>query len=736
MGDFAQQDIQKKIEELKQTQLQETEESYQYPQALGFSEEGTNEIPGAVPFEPAPKEARKKSVSGAVNSLFHRKRSAGVGDDNAADASAGEKVLRESDFKLDLEYAYTEQYEKVHKQELEMYNYLEEDTKEDSQAFKEVSDVAKKYLLDLKEKIAFQSGKIKSVKRSRAPEVDAAVSFFTEYENELRKVNEEKEGTTLHSRYRAFMDMANKKWGLKDQDHKYLELYARQYKETQGDLSLDEIKKAKSGSVLDYTKKDKNFKYDVVVPLKEPFEKDGKTYTKGVYIMEKVNLPLFSKEPTPKDVIQGGGFGDCYFMASLTAVVEKDPKYIKNMMRDNGNSVTVRFYKPNGKPLYVTVQKTYLAGALTNQQGDILVTDRIGPVSEGAALWVSMIEKAYAAARSQLETNGDFLYEARENVRQSDTQYGMLRMGSTRGMLRTFLGKDHKLKESIDLEEKFQSKISTSIRGSKLISSMESDSKAAYAKELKGQGKKLDKVQWNIKKAEMFFGVKIQDSNDALYKFFSDDKIFKTMQTHIQKVLNDEFTTDKLSTVTDGLELNRFLREQIDKMPKLDIPGYDENQMKEHYLNYMKSYVQNTKKLTLTVNKDGNYTKSENKIFDKMKKASESGKFMTIELKELKFSLADKVGRSGGETVLFGMAGSHAYSIRDVSEEERIVGGKKVKQKFVTVVNPWKDIIRQYDKDGNPYTVKNDNKTGLDTGGAFKMELRDFLTTTKFLNVA
>ncbi|MCR4798753.1 MAG: hypothetical protein K5853_09985 [Lachnospiraceae bacterium] len=64
-------------------------------------------------------------------------------------------------------------------------------------------------------------------------------------------------------------------------------------------------------------------------------------------------------------------------------------------------------------------------------------------------------------------------------------------------------------------------------------------------------------------------------------------------------------------------------------------------------------------------------------------------------------------------------------------EEERTIGGKKIKQRFVIIVNSWKDSIRQYDKDGNPYIMRNDKKKKINTGGAFKMELRVFITTYK-----
>ncbi|MCR5053786.1 MAG: hypothetical protein K6A69_02980 [Lachnospiraceae bacterium] len=105
---------------------------------------------------------------------------------------------------------------------------------------------------------------------------------------------------------------------------------------------------------------------------------------------------------------------------------------------------------------------------------------------------------------------------------------------------------------------------------------MRKDKKKEMEKELKAEGKKLSKVEWNIKKAETFFGVKISDENDQLYKFFSDDKLFKTMEDFVSRTLRDFFTSKTLKTQNDGTLLNDHLMSVIDKMPELNIPGYDE----------------------------------------------------------------------------------------------------------------------------------------------------------------
>ena len=104
---------------------------------------------------------------------------------------------------------------------------------------------------------------------------------------------------------------------------------------------------------------------------------------------------LFPSEPSIEDVEQGE-LGDCYLLAGLVSVVMSDPMAIKKAMRDNGDgTVTVRFFEPvldsnneqtGLKPVYVTVNKTVPKYKLFKQN----------MYNEGG-LWVSMIEKAYAA---------------------------------------------------------------------------------------------------------------------------------------------------------------------------------------------------------------------------------------------------------------------------------------------------------------------------------------------------
>lgn len=105
-----------------------------------------------------------------------------------------------------------------------------------------------------------------------------------------------------------------------------------------------------------------------------------------IEFVDKSNEPLFKSDPSPDDVRQGS-LGDCYMLASLSAIADQNPDTIKDMMKDNGDTVTVRFFNDDNEPVYVTVDKS-----VPVKKGD---TDDV--YAEGS-LWVQLLEKAYVCS--------------------------------------------------------------------------------------------------------------------------------------------------------------------------------------------------------------------------------------------------------------------------------------------------------------------------------------------------
>lgn len=124
------------------------------------------------------------------------------------------------------------------------------------------------------------------------------------------------------------------------------------------------------------------------------YEKDAIENTVTVTAQEEMMLrrdePLFAHEPCVNDIAQGY-VGDCYLLATIAAIVEKNPDIVRKMMVDNGDgTVTVKLFGTK-EPKYVTVTKS------TARTKDKRI-DRGGDKYVQGALWVKMLEKAFVAS--------------------------------------------------------------------------------------------------------------------------------------------------------------------------------------------------------------------------------------------------------------------------------------------------------------------------------------------------
>ena len=146
------------------------------------------------------------------------------------------------------------------------------------------------------------------------------------------------------------------------------------YKTLFNEMVSGTLKEEADAAVIDVTNKKDNIIYT---------DEEGKKATDKFRVSDRKMLTLFAQQPCTQDIAQGG-LGDCYFLTTLTTIVKNDPDYIRSMMKDNGDSVTVRFFrydkeKKKRVPVYVKTPKVW--------------------VSYGSkdTLWVQMMELAYTA---------------------------------------------------------------------------------------------------------------------------------------------------------------------------------------------------------------------------------------------------------------------------------------------------------------------------------------------------
>jgi hypothetical protein len=100
--------------------------------------------------------------------------------------------------------------------------------------------------------------------------------------------------------------------------------------------------------------------------------------------------PLFVGTPQFNDT-QQGYLGDCYFIASLASLADKDPEIIRQMITPLGDgSYAVRFFN-RGTATYVRV-----AADLPTYYGSPIYAD----LTPRGGLWVALAEKAFAQFRS------------------------------------------------------------------------------------------------------------------------------------------------------------------------------------------------------------------------------------------------------------------------------------------------------------------------------------------------
>ncbi len=112
---------------------------------------------------------------------------------------------------------------------------------------------------------------------------------------------------------------------------------------------------------------------------------------KNIVLKDFSGEPLFTCTPSKED-LKDGLISNKPLFAALSAVVEKDPRQIYGMIKDNNNgTVTCKFFDSQKIPVYVTVSKKLAVTDSKNQNiPQTLVSGQKNP------LWVQLMEKAFS----------------------------------------------------------------------------------------------------------------------------------------------------------------------------------------------------------------------------------------------------------------------------------------------------------------------------------------------------
>ena len=490
---------------------------------------------------------------------------------------------------------------------------------------------------------------------------------------------------------------------LNEEERRVISVYAQLFSDTRGNLDVQGVKL----TVIPDTR----FKGPKAQVIHDPPRVNLWNRLEAMHFMDMSGSPLFAHEPNLYDMKQGE-IGDCTLISGLIAIVNKDPDIIKSCMKDNGDTVTVRFYR-SGKPVYITVQKTipcirHITLRKTGKEGwaDFAYGNK-------GALWVNIMEKAFLAFKG-------------------GTNYSSLDSGDIKSYINAITNrkstKDNLVGERMALfsVESVPSKVG--VRD--LLEKMRKSERAAFEEKLREEGKlppttKERNVLWNRKKAEIFFGITEKQYNDNnLGEMFRKNVAFKKWMDLFEKKIGG-FTDNGIRSVS---ELSVIIDSMTEKdFPVLNIPGLDEKKMREHFIKKLKEYA-SEKAAIHSMARDYEYSSNENRVFNNIKQHTDAGDIVTAGAHKLRFSEKQESSIELGQS---GIYGNHAYAVLGATEKTVRIRGRDVQRKFVIVANPWQEKSRLYDEDGfgfyqGPVDSGNVEKMLYNNHGVFLVELRDF----------
>jgi hypothetical protein len=409
--------------------------------------------------------------------------------------------------------------------------------------------------------------------------------------------------------------------------------------------------------------------------------------------------PLFPIKPSVQDVSQGN-LGDCYFLAAVLSLVDKNPDRIRRMMKDNGDgTITVELFGRDDsgdprslKPFYYTVDKTTLHS-----------DDGRDEHARGGN-WVEILEKAWAARRAEIRgKSGSYSMEGMAGG-SGDSALTALTGVTTTGPGRIKSSKDifndiflHP--EVLGVHEIIIGDDQTSALTqlfTKLGLNATGAAKAAGVLNGKRYTKAND-LQHDLAKADLL------DGNVGSYRFktgylTSEDKAvwMGATVTAIGKAYTDgDYTKLTAMAQLDCLkEVGNNSAPRADEVEELLKDPKMLETIGSELLSKLKDQVKGKfpgKRLT------GLYSESDLALWETLKKSTSEDSVITVGTRKTVGTKVDSKGHSSGEKVSKGIAGEHEYALLGVYEPmkgepyyvEPKSGGVPIK--YAVLRNPWND---------------------------------------------
>ena len=487
---------------------------------------------------------------------------------------------------------------------------------------------------------------------------------------------------------------------------------------------------------------------------------------------------LFPSEPSIED-IQQGGIGDCYLLSGLTSVVMSDPMAIKKAMRDNGKTVTVRFYetvrenkKDKGlRPVYITVNKTIPRSKWTNSE----------MYSKGA-LWVSMIEKAYAVwggnqnevtEKKQQELQESLLKEylkqnmdkktaedlaERESIaamKKGKGSYETIVSGDTAFFIQTFTGKEAMILEHIRMST--SKKVNNSLMKNVMkgvnqemlnlllinkVNVKSGEHQKAFERFTKEFGIAAGEKLLEMTEKHSAETMAVYEAFIEAFGNFSENFIKRFYDVDPKRELkSDEEILQKQAIYLD--DVIEFLREEIknvlytrDGEKKFNIGEYDSvlthvatrmlNRIEEAQDEHLETQGIERAREQFVHRSPGVYTKFAEAEYTNIQEMLKKGYHLNAA--SMRFAKGKGKGLNG-ESEDDGFVGGHGYTILGTQEMD----GKK----FIKLRNPWASgtlrYIRMPEQGGGK--IEREMNESSSTDGIFFMELNEFIARTDEIKV-